>query len=87
MNGCILGIKWIDKRVVAALSTIDDDSMVEIQRRTSACSDGIETIHKSAIIQNYNTYMGGVDKADSWYCTMDFLTFPRNGGNEYFSTC
>ena len=63
-DGCILGIKWMDKRVVAALSTIDDDSMVEIQRRTSACRDRIETIHKPAIIQNYNTYMGGVDKAD-----------------------
>ena len=55
---------WI--RVVAALSTIDDDTMVEIQRKTSACRVGIETIHKPAIILNYNTYMGGVDKADSW---------------------
>ena len=53
----------MDKRVVAALSTIDDDSMVEIQR-TSACQEGIETIQKPAIIHNYNTYMGGVDKAD-----------------------
>ena len=54
----------MDKRVVAALSTIDDNSMVEIQRRTGACREVIETIQKPAIIHNYNTYMGGVDKAD-----------------------
>ena len=63
-DGCILGIKWMDKRVVSPLSTIDDNSMVGILRRTSACREGIEIIQKSAIIHNYNTYMGGVDKVD-----------------------
>ena len=57
-DGCILGIKWMDKRVVAALSTIDDDSMVEIQRRTSACQEGIETIQKPAIIQHLHGRCG-----------------------------
>ena len=37
-DGGILGMKWMDKRVVSALSTIDDNSMVEIQR-TSACRE------------------------------------------------
>ena len=49
-DGCILGIKWMDKRVVSPLSTIDDNSMVGILRRTSACREGIEIIQKSAII-------------------------------------
>ena len=29
---CILGVKWMNKRVMAAISTIDDDSIVKFQR-------------------------------------------------------
>ena len=77
----------MNKRVVAALSTIDDDSVVEIQRRTSACRERIETIQKPALIHNYNTYIRGVDKADQLVTYYLFPHFSRNGGNKYFSAC
>ena len=83
-DGCILVIKWMDKRVVAALSTIDDDSMVEIQRRTSACQEEIETIQKPAIIHNYNTYMGGVDKADQLVTYYGFPHFSKKWWKRIF---
>ena len=70
-------MKRIEKRVVAVLSTIADDFMVEIQRRTSVCRECIETIQKSAIIHNYNTYMGGVEKADQLVIYHGFPHFSK----------
>ena len=70
-------MKWMDKRVVSALSTTDDDSMIQIERRTSACQEGIETILKPAIIHNYNTYMGGVDKAGQHVTYYGFPNFSK----------
>ena len=32
---CILGVKWMDKEVVATLSTVDDCSIVEFQGHTA----------------------------------------------------
>ena len=74
----------MDKRVVAALSTIDDDPVVEIQRRTSACREGIETIQKPTIIHNYNTYMGGVEKADQLVTYYVFPHFSKKWWKQIF---
>ena len=74
----------MDKRVVAALSTIDDNSVVEIQRRTGACREVIETIQKPAIIHNYNTYMGGVDKADQLVMYYGFPHFSKKWWKRIF---
>ena len=57
----ITGIKWMDKRPVSLLSTIHDDS---VTRRSRFSSRGIEMVQKPVMIQEYNKYMGGVDKAD-----------------------
>ena len=76
-DGCILGMKWMDKRVVSVLSTIDDKSMIEIQRRTSACWEVIETIQKPVIIRSYKTYMSGVDKADQLVTYYGFPHFSK----------
>ena len=60
---------------MAALSTIDDDSIVKFQRHTNTSREGVESIQKPAIIYHYNTYMGGVNKVDNKLHTVDFLTF------------
>ena len=63
-DGQILGLKWMDKRPVAVLTTIHDNSMMTITRRTRSSEQGTQTIQKPTVIEKYNTYMGGVDKAD-----------------------
>ena len=63
-DGCVLGLKWMDKCPVAVLSTIHDFTMVDKQRRTQSSEEGVEVIQKPKMIEEYNKYMGGVDKAD-----------------------
>ena len=60
----MLALRWVDKRPVTMLSTIHDDSMVTKRRRTRLAPGGTEEVQKPAIVEKYNTYMGGVDKAD-----------------------
>ena len=60
----MLALKWMDKRPVTMLSTIHDESTVTKRRRTRLAPGGHEEIEKPTMIERYNTYMGGVDKAD-----------------------
>ena len=60
----ILAMQWKDKRPVTLLSTIHDDSMVTKVRRTRLAPGGREEISKPHLVEQYNTYMGGVDKSD-----------------------
>ena len=60
----VFGLKWKDKRFVSMLSTIHDDSMISKERRSRQVSGGVETIQKHAVVEEYNQYMGGVDKSD-----------------------
>ena len=60
---------------MAAISTIDDDSVVKFQRHTNTSREGVESIQNPAIIYHYNTYMGGVNNVDNKLHTVDFLTF------------
>ena len=41
---CILGVKWMDKRVMAAFCTINDNSIVKFQRHTNTSREGVESI-------------------------------------------
>ena len=43
---------------------LHDDSMVSKQRRTRQATGGVEVVQKPAVIEDYNKYMGGVDKSD-----------------------
>ena len=63
-DGDVFGLKWLDKRFVSMLSTIHDDSMVSKERCSRQASAGVETIQKPAVIEDYNQFMGGVDKSD-----------------------
>ena len=60
----VLAIKWMDKRLVTLLTTIHDSSCVHKQRRSRHAPGGTEVVNKPIAIEEYNTYMGGVDKSD-----------------------
>ena len=57
----ILSLKWMDKQKGTAIFTLHDDHMVT--KRGSF--QMVEEIMKPRVISDYNTYMGGVDKAQS----------------------
>ena len=46
------------------ISTFHTDDMMEKRRRTKAVTDGVETVQKPVMIDDYNLHMGGVDKSD-----------------------
>ena len=46
------------------LSTIHNDGIISKRQRTRHAVGGREEIEKPVMIEQYNTYMGGVDKAD-----------------------
>ena len=54
-------LKWKNKREVCMLSTFHDDSVTSKKRRTKHSGDGIK---KPKVVEDYNQYMGGIDKSD-----------------------
>ena len=58
----VLSLKWRDKRDVLMLSTFHDNSMVGKSRRSRMATGGVETIQKPRVVEDYNQFMGGVDK-------------------------
>ena len=60
----LLCLKWMDKRAVTMISTIHDNTMVPIQRRSRFAEGGREVISKPQCIVEYNRHMGGVDLSD-----------------------
>ena len=63
LDGGIHALQWIDKRAVTMLSTFHDSSTSTIQRR-SCHTQGIDSVHKPIVIQDYNKYMGKVNQSD-----------------------
>ena len=62
-EGDMLFLKWKDKREV---STIHDDCSVLKERHSRLVSGGTEEICKPYAIDQYNKFMGGVDKQDQF---------------------
>ena len=46
------------------ISTFHSDTMTDKRRRTRSAPSGLEIIRKPVMVDSYNQYMGGVDKAD-----------------------
>ena len=65
-------LKWKDKREVTVVSTLHDDTMVTKHRRTSSVDGGFEEIAKPQAIEQYNRFMGGVDKLDQYLAYYGF---------------
>ena len=59
----ILSLKWKDKHDVLMLSTFHDNTMVDKSRRSRAAPGGVETVQKPRVVEDYNQFMGGVDKS------------------------
>lgn len=57
-------VQWHDKRVVSVLSTLHDDSLVTVERRSRQVQGGRQQVEKPEAIVEYNKYMGGVDRGD-----------------------
>ena len=64
LDDSMLCLKWQDKRDVLLLSTLHDDSIVEVQRRSRLVTGGVEGIKKPKVVHEYNQHMGGVDQSD-----------------------
>ena len=60
----VMALKWMDKRPIAMLTTVHDDSVVTKQRRTRAAQNGVEEVQKPVVVERYNEFMGGVDTGD-----------------------
>ena len=60
----MMALKWMDKRPVCMLTTIHDDSMTTKVRRTRRVQGGQEEVKKPVVVEQYNSYMGGVDRSD-----------------------
>ena len=67
----------MDKRPVAVLTTIHNNSKMTITRRT-------QTIQKPTVIEKYNTYMGGVDKADQLVTYYGYPHFSKKWWKQVF---
>ena len=59
----VLSLVWRDERDVLMLSAFHDDSMVGRSRRSRAAVGGVENIEKPCVVDEYNKFMGGVDKS------------------------
>ena len=57
----VMGLKWHDKCVVSLLTTIHDDSMISKSRWKKGGDQ--QVVQKPSCIDEYNSYMGGVDMA------------------------
>ena len=64
IDECMVALKWADKRQVPMLSTVHDDAMITKARRTRQAEGGREEVRKPVMVEEYNKYMGGVDKSD-----------------------
>ena len=54
VDDSVLCYKWMDKRAVTLLSTLHDDTMVDVQRRSRGARGGVESIQKPKMIDEYN---------------------------------
>ena len=64
IDNTMMALKWMDKRPVSMLTTIHDDSMTTKVRRTRRVEGGQEEIKKPVVVEQYNSFMGGIDRLD-----------------------
>lgn len=70
-KGQILAMKFMDKKEVYLLSSVDCAETIEKQRKLSG--GNVKQYEKPTAIEQYNTHMGGIDKTDqliSYYSCM-----------------
>jgi hypothetical protein len=65
-----LALAWKDKRVVTMLSTWHNRETKEVCRKTAK---EVEVFQKPAVVIDYTSKMGGVDRADHYCSSYGFL--------------
>lgn len=73
-DGNMIVCSWPDKKQVTLLSTIHDCSVVDVDINDRRAPGGHRSVKKPTCIANYNTFMGGVDKADQM---LQYYEFPH----------
>ena len=63
-NGKVTVLAWKDKRIVKAITTKHDNSMVSVTRRKKGGHGDIEQIQKPVCVCDYNKHMPGVNHVD-----------------------
>lgn len=61
-QGIMLGVRYEDRKSVLLLSTVEDVQLEEVESRKKRW-DG-EVVRRPRLVNQYNKYMGGVDRAD-----------------------
>ena len=64
LEDSLVALKWADKRQVSMLSSVHNDDMMTKVRRMRRVEGGQEEVRKPVMVEQYNQYMGGVDKSD-----------------------
>ena len=76
-------IQWQDKRLVSVLTTLHDDTPVQVERRSRHAPDGRETVDKPQPVIECNKYMGGIvwlltnlslQSTGRGYCSLSYNT-------------
>jgi len=75
----ITAVHWFDKRDVFAMSSSHSEEMVSVMTRS-----GTEPVSKPKLIDDYNTYMSGVDHCDQLLVYSALNRKTRNGGTVVF---
>ena len=65
LDNSMLAIKWMNKRPVIMLTTIHSDDVISTERSKRA-EGGREEVEKPVVVDKYNKFMGGVDRADQF---------------------
>ena len=60
-NGHVMVLAWKDKRIVKAVSTKHDSSVISITRQKKGGGGVMEEVEKPVAICDYNEHMSGVD--------------------------
>ena len=76
-NGRVTVLAWKDKRIVKAITTKHDNSVVSITRRKKGGHGETEEIQKSVCFWDYNQHMSGADHVDQmilyYHCIREIL--------------
>lgn len=79
-KGKLLACAWHDTKRVIMLSTVQGNGCVEKRIRTKASESGFRAINRPVCVDEYNKFMGGVDRADQ---RMKTYLFPHRSRKWY----
>ena len=61
-SGILVACAWQDVKRVTFLTTVNSDNTIDKDIRSRTSPDGVRTVEKPVIAEDYNLHMGGVDR-------------------------